>query len=294
MEQSQPENDAKFSDDVLRKVGRNLMLFQQIEAMLKFVLSNGRVQGYAEEFGEACQRRATSVKNRTLGQLVRQFGDDVLTSADVDSGAPEELEKAWMSFTFNLAGDAAYYERTKADFAAVVAERNELIHHFLPRWNPNSSESTAAAGLHLDRQREKVLPIRDQLQSVIASLQDGLREQAEFIASAEGLRQLELSWLQQSRLVLLLGDIAQQLGGLDGWTPLGTAGRLVQAHAPEEVAAMKERLGQPTLKGLLLAAELFDVRDEPTAKGGVRTVYRIKPGWVLGPLLTESDPASAA
>ena len=125
---------------------------------------------------------------------------------------------------------------------------------------------------------------------MIRDLQDGFKSQAEFRASEEGERQLRLAWLQQSRLVLLLGNIAQQNGDLDGWTPLGTAGQVLREHAPEEIAVMKERYGQKTLKGLVLAADLFDVRDEPTATGGSRTIYRIKPEWSLGPLRTESDP----
>jgi hypothetical protein len=132
----------------------------------------------------------------------------------------------------------------------------------------------------------------DHLQSVIKALHDGIKEHAAFLASDEGKRQLELAWLQQSRLVLLLGDIAQQVGGANGWTPLGTAGQLIRKHAPEEVAALQERYGYRTLKGLLLAADLFEVRDEPTAKGGSRAVYRIKPGWTLGSLRGESDPAA--
>jgi len=44
---------------------------------------------------------------------------------------------------------------------------------------------------------------------------------------------------------------------------------------------LKKRYGHKTLKGLILATELFNVDEEPTDKGGVRILYRIKPEWIL-------------
>jgi hypothetical protein len=281
-------------DEVLRKIGRNLLLFQQIEGMLKLLVANGRVRGYAKDFEHVRSRSAASVRTQSMGQLVGQFTETVLTNVETESAAPEELEGAWISFSFTLDADSTFYKQQAADLATMVAERNELVHHFLPSWDPSSPESTETVGQRLDRQREKVLPIRDYLQDRIQDLRYALRAQAEFIASDEGQRQLELGWLQQSRLVLLLGDIAQQQAGADGWMPLARAGQLLRVHAPEEVAVLKERYGHKTLKELLLAADLFEVRDEPTANGGFRAVYRIKPEWMLGPLRPESNPPVAS
>ena len=210
-----------------------------------------------------------------------QFVDDILSDAGEDAEATEPLQEAWLSFTFKTEGDNAFYEQQKSDLAAMVAERNELIHHFLPMWNTQSLESAMTVTQYLDGQREKVLPVFEQLKSVVDSMREGQRVLAEFLESDEGKRQFELSWLQQSRLVVLLGDIATQLARPDGWLPLATAGHLLRLHAAEEVSVLKERYGFATLKKLVLATELFDVQDEPTSKGGVRTVYRIKPQWNL-------------
>mgnify|MGYP003625409837 CR=1 len=35
--------------DVLRKIGRNMMLFQQLEHLLKFIVANGNLSGYSSE-----------------------------------------------------------------------------------------------------------------------------------------------------------------------------------------------------------------------------------------------------
>jgi len=45
-------------DEVLRKVGRNLLLFQQIELLLKALLSSAGIAGYAAEIPTKAAQRA--------------------------------------------------------------------------------------------------------------------------------------------------------------------------------------------------------------------------------------------
>jgi len=44
--------------EVLRRVGRNLLLFQQIEALLKFLLANHAGDGTLENFQSRHKKRA--------------------------------------------------------------------------------------------------------------------------------------------------------------------------------------------------------------------------------------------
>ena len=134
---------------------------------------------------------------------------------------------------------------------------------------------------YLDDQRAGALPLRDRLLGFTKSLQDAAKAHAEFIASPEGDRQFELQWLRQSRLVLLLGELASRSNRSDGWTVLATAGQIVSRKEPDELKDMAERYGHRTLKKLLQATELFDIDEEPTASGGTRTIYRINPRFKL-------------
>jgi hypothetical protein len=277
------------TNEVLRKIGRNLLLFQQIEGMLKFLLTNGQMHGPVSALPSLHARRATSLQKQTMGQLVGQFVDDFMSDAGDDTGMSEPLQEPWLSFTFKIQSDCAVHDQLKSDFAAMVVERNGLIHHLLPAWSVQSQESTLEIDRYLDRQRQKVLPIFEHLKSDVSLMRDCQRTVAEFLESAEGKKYFELSWLQQSRLVILLGDIATQMARPDGWLPLATAGHVLRLYAAEEVSALKERYGFTTLKKLLLASELFDVRDEPTEKGGVRTIYRIKPQEGLNTGYTEQS-----
>ena len=107
------------------------------------------------------------------------------------------------------------------------------------------------------------------------------KEFAEFCTSDEGQRQFDLAFLRSSRLVVMLGEIASQTPRADGWTLLSTAGNLIKRHAPSELEDLPRRLGHPTLKRVLLAAELFDVAEEPTPGGGTRSIYRINERYEL-------------
>ena len=267
-------------DEVLRRIGRNLLLFQHIEHLLKHLMSNSRIEGTLSSAQAMHEERRAKIHKQTLGQLAGQFVDDVLADAGEREG-PEGINEAWFSFGFTIQADSAFVEQHTAEMKAVVDARNDLIHHFLPRWSPALEESTRAALTYLDEQRAQALPMRDRLQDFARSLEEAAKAHAEFMSSPEGNRQLELHWLRHSRLVLLLGELATRTNRSDGWMVLATAGHILKAREPEAVENLVERYGHRTLKKVLEATELFDIAEEPTPKGGARTIYRINPRYEL-------------
>lgn len=261
-------------DEVFRRIGRNLLLFQHIEHLLKQLMTSARLEGTVHSMQANFDERRARIHKQTLGQLAGQFVDDVLADAG-EREAPENVDEAWFSFSFTIQTDSAFVEQHAAEMKAVVDARNDLIHHFLPRWSPASEVSTRAALAYLDEQRAQALPMRDRLQGFANSLQEAAKAHAEFVSSPEGAHQLELQWLRHSRLVLMLGELAAKTDRPDGWMVLATAGNIIQKLEPQELTDLGKRFGHRTLKHLLLATELFDVEEEPTPKGGTRTIYRI-------------------
>lgn len=104
---------------------------------------------------------------------------------------------------------------------------------------------------------------------------------ASFLDSEEGKKIMEHSYLVNTPLVIMLGEIAVQMQRADGWTLINTAGQLLKQYLPEEVAVLKENYGHKSLKSLILATEIFDMHEETTDKGGTRVLYRLKSGWEL-------------
>jgi len=121
------------------------------------------------------------------------------------------------------------------------------------------------------------------LKSNVKFLIDGRKQLYDFFKSEVGKKHFQLSFLRQSRLTVLLGDIAAQTRRHDGWALMSIAGELVKKYAPEEIALLKERYGYKSLKALILATEMFDVYEEVIENGGIRVLYRLKSGWELSP-----------
>jgi len=271
----------EFVDDVLRKVGRNVVLFQQLEQLLKFVVANGNLSGFASELNELKKQKAEKVSKQTMGALVGQYVENSNPESDSSSNEPEVLDEAYLSFSFNIECDGDYYERKKEALAQLVSERNDLIHHLLPRFDMKSVESCETLGKELDVQGESIRLEIKNLQAMAKALNDGRKEIADFLQSTKGKKEFELSFLRQSRLVLMLGDIATQMNREDGWALISTAGHLIKEHAPEELEQMKEMHGYSSLMKLIQASEVFDIHEEATPKGGARILYRLKAGWEL-------------
>lgn len=277
------ENDPRHGpevDEVLRRIGRNLLLFQHIEHLLKQLMTGARLDGTVQSIQANLADRRARIHKQTLGHLAGQFVDDLLADAG-ERDAPENINEAWFSFGFTIQTDSGFVEQHTAEMKAIVDARNDLIHHFLPRWSPASQDRTRAALAYLDEQRASALPMRERLQSFAKSLQEAATAHTEFMASPEGTRQFELQWLRQSRLILTLGELATKTDRPDGWMILATACNVIRQLDPEELTELSQRFGHRTLKKLLLASELFDIDEEPTPKGGTRTIYRINPRFEL-------------
>lgn len=268
-------------NEVFRKIGRNIMLFQQLESLLKYLVINSNISGYASDINELRVRRAASIGKQTMGTLIGQYVEISNPNYEENESDPNEITEPFISFSFRIGCDSVYYETRKEELARMVAERNELVHHLLPCFDRTSAESCENLGKKLDRQSDNIKKEIAELESKATRLHKGSKKMADFLVSEEVKRQIELSFLRQSRLVILLGDIAIQTKRSDGWALLTVADHLVKQHAPEEIALLKERYGHKSLKKLMLATEIFDFFDENTKKGGFRVLYRLKPGWEL-------------
>lgn len=262
-------------DEVLRRVGRNLIVFQQIEHFLKVLLANHKNAGTPETYVSNLQDQTECINKKMLGHLVDKYGTDAFK--DAGAQVPEdEGADGWIHFSFHISGDAEFVESMRRDLKVMTDERNELVHHFLPRWQPNALDKLEEALVYLDAQREKVLPIHDHLRSTVLHLQASGRQLAEIIASPEYEMQAELLWLQASPLVRLFCNVATQHHRMDGWTYLARAGDLASRELPDEVKHLKERYGFKTLKKLLIGSEMFEIFDELLPGGAFRTLYKVR------------------
>lgn len=265
-----------LSDEVLRRVGRNMVLFQQIEDMLKRVL---RLADVKFEFDPATRQHSTKMADEsrsTLGQLVGRFANDVLVDASsanarrVDEPVPDDVKTFQWSMAYRVQMEADHFAVMEANLAMVTEERNELAHHFLPHWRPDDDAAMEAALAYLDAQREKVLPVW----SFLNSQMKGIHDLYQHTLKDELPRLLVKALSAGQTLADLLIDYAGTHRREDGWTDLGPAGSMVERAMPGLLKRAKEELASKTLKGVLLKLEQLEVMEETMAGGGVRVLYR--------------------
>lgn len=275
------------ANEVYRKIGRNVILFQKLELLLKFIVANGKFSGIANELKDRIAQRANSVNKQTMGTLVGHYIEHSNPDCEEYPSEHEDKNKLHISFGFWIECDSKYYETKKEALARMVLERNALIHNLLPTFDINSLESCEEIGRKLDDQSENINKEIKEMKYYADALIEGRKELINFIASEQGKKQLYLAFSQESRLVWRLANAATQIRRHDGWALMSMAGTLVKNQAPEEYSLMKEKYGYKSLKAMILATGIFDIYEEPTKDGGVRVLYRLKSGWECPDIVKE-------
>ncbi len=265
-------------NDVFRKIGRNVMLFQQLEYLLKYLVATSSISGYVSELKSQEEQRRATINKQTMGQLIGQY---------IKNSNPENLDILedpkyfkeemfiWVKHSF---GDSTYYDNTKKVLAKLVDDRNKLIHHLLPQFDTNSIESCIQIGKKLDEQKNNIVREIGNLKRMIDARHEAAKGLVSFLISPVAKKELGKFglFLRQSYLIGLLSDIAEQTTRPDGWTPLSEAGQLIRQCVPQEIASLKQHFGYNSLKTFILAVKIFDVYEKPTKKG-IKILYRKKP-----------------
>jgi hypothetical protein len=264
-------------DEALRKIGRNVVLFQELEGILKFLAAAQSPSMPLGNVTASREERSESIHAKTLGQVARQVVEELFADSDAESSAPAGIAEPWLGFSFRIARDAAYIEESCKTLKAVIDDRNDLVHHLLSRWNLGDADSCFALSTELDEQRSRIVVEIGRYRAYADTLREAAKDLQAFIDSDDGKRHLDVMFLQNSRLALLLTQLAMDHAREDGWTLLSVAGAQLGNLIPEEFTKLKREHGEGSLHKLVAAIDLFDIQSENTPNGGTRAVYRTRP-----------------
>ena len=162
-------------DEVLRKIGRNVVVLQKMEGLLKKLVT---IQGATISVNdqENFHRRVEAVAKKPLGHLVSEFLRSAYSSGFGNNPAQGAESHATISLSFSL--DPDMKKEHAESLSSVVKERNTLIHQMLISFDPNSVSGRESLTRSLDDQLDRVLPEYQLLNSLLAGMQQAL-EQAE-------------------------------------------------------------------------------------------------------------------
>lgn len=265
------------SDEVLRLIGRNLLVYQRIEVNLKWLEGNGRpivISRTTTEDLLAEQARANheDVKRNTLGPgLKRVFGfGGPRAGPDPDAHAEDFV----MIFSSSLeVEDTPEARKWLEEWQnGVLGARNRLAHGVLDAFDLETVESCAAACRQLDEEHDIALRFLHFTRSAIATRLQGAIAMKEFFESDDFARDLERI-LALDSFARALEREAENLRRADGWCLFATAVRAVRASQPDTVAELLSPKKYRTMLAAAEATQAFQWQEEPTSKGS-RLLFR--------------------
>lgn len=166
-------NNRPEVDEVLRKIGRNVLNFQRMEAMLKFLISRLDLQGTANELKANHEKAVDIVSRQTMGNLVKGFLSTVYAEKTADEESEKDIQEAQFSFSFRIEADPQHILERKNSLEHLVKERNILIHQLLINFDQTSPKSCREMSELLDAQAERLRPEYEWLRSIIRTFREG-------------------------------------------------------------------------------------------------------------------------
>jgi hypothetical protein len=160
----------------LRKIGRNVVNFQKIEAMLKKFVSQSNFKGPINTLAEILEDRKQVVQKQSLGKLTEDYFKSFSSSMEHIHKYPDDRNEAWASFSVQIENEDGTLPQQKAAFNFLVSERNRLIHQMLAGFDAESTDSCNALIMELDKQDEMIQREYINLQHQLKALHEGMKE----------------------------------------------------------------------------------------------------------------------
>ena len=148
-------NDGASHDEVLLKIGRNMLNFQKMELMLKTLLATDNNPGKLSQNGGMEALGDTALNKVTLGQLAPKYIDEFFT-LDEDASEGEDTP-----FRIKVVTQTSVQEKehVKQSWEELVRVRNTLVHIKFGKFNPDSEEECLKMISFLDQQHERMAPL---------------------------------------------------------------------------------------------------------------------------------------
>lgn len=269
-----------LKNEVYRKIGRNIVLFQRMELMLKYIVQHSNFSGYLSEIESISEHKAQKIQKQTMGHLVKQYIVNGLSESKEKNNEPDELKEPYFSFNIRLDidPDEVVFQKIKQNLESMVAERNELVHQLLPKFSceNNIVEKRIKMDRYLEKQHKEMQLNFDFLKSIVDIINNGRKDLKTYLESEEADELFRFDSVKDRHLVFLIKSIEAKISNSNGWTSMTTASQIIHKNNPEEITNMKDIYRHTKLDNFILATGLFDIKEEQTDKGGIRVLYRSK------------------
>jgi hypothetical protein len=273
--------------EVQRKFGRNLLLLQQYERLMKWLVAEQDIAGPMGELERIKGKQIQAVSKKTLGQVVGDLTGNFIAPALPEGSSEQEAEhasepnKPWIRISFRMEMQAEDFKETERKLAELVALRNDLAHHFLESYDIWTELGCQIASTYLDECFKKIEAHYEELRQMAQHSHETRKEMASFAQTPEFMDFFihgifpggaGVAW-SSCTIVNLLRDAEDKLVK-DGWTFLQDAIDYVLKAEPEHIPA---KYGCSSWRQVLHESAQFEVRKEKPKLGQSTPIwYRSK------------------
>jgi len=138
-------------------VGRNVLQFQRLELLLKYLLARHQGAYTHETMADELKRREETVEKKTLGMLAGELFEQVILKPGSGDFTPADgADSGKVSHRFGITITEELHQAWQSRLKSLVEDRNRLVHLSLLTWDLNTIEGCQAAIAALDEQRGRI------------------------------------------------------------------------------------------------------------------------------------------
>ncbi len=185
----QPIVDSQTARDKLfRRIGRNVVNFQYLEATLRSMIPALHNQGTLKKLQANQDEVSRKHKKAALGDLANSFNERVYgKNVGDEPRTGDVLSEPTITFSARLEVTPEKAAQRKRALMMLVAERNRLIHKDLLSVDLNSREECEELSARLDEQFTRLRRHLDYLNSLRTGFQEAAAALGRFLESDEFL-----------------------------------------------------------------------------------------------------------
>ncbi|WP_349735980.1 OST-HTH/LOTUS domain-containing protein [Pseudomonas jessenii] len=268
---------------VQRKLGRCLLRLQQYERQLKAIVAHCELTGPADRLSIIREQKVACAQNKTMGTLVGMLTESFLTPPhpnEEESQTETDVgDQIWLRHRYQLEMTAEHYEAMKADLKELVDLRNNLVHHFIERFDLWSESGCQAADGFLEESYEAINRHCLNLQCWAKTIDVAAAKVAWLMPSQafedaliDGIREDGSVYWPGSGICRCLREAETKLAE-GGWTRLEAAIRWIGGTYPEQAP---KRYGCSSWRHVLHESQQFEIRKSQADNERTAVWYRSK------------------
>lgn len=177
--------------EALRKLGRNIINFSKIEAVLKYLLSISQVEGTEETIPDHISRTEARLRKQTLGKLVQEFHKNVVVDVSQVETTTDSSDSEFAFYIKVTCNNPDLLKDQKRALSDIVVERNKLIHQKLAFLDTSCAEDYHNLIRLLDEQNPRLLAHLEKLGWIIKSVSKAWQTLDELLQSPEFLQYMQ-------------------------------------------------------------------------------------------------------